>query len=89
MKLNEILKEERTFGQKLRRGFNKMMTWDYVTPQEMMERIRNMSDRELINLSKHDNIELTGDGSSRRLQLKLINRELKRRFGVNPQGSMR
>ena len=67
-----------------KRKFNKAMSWDHSDPKKMMDRIRSYSDDDLLDLYHHP--DEAGDGSARSLQLKLITRELKRRFGVSPSG---
>lgn len=66
------------------RKFNKAMSWGNVSPEEMKKKVRNMSDDELKTLAKRAGEKDGGSGSERGLQMKLINQELKRRYGVKP-----
>lgn len=66
------------------RKFNKAMSWGNTTPDEMKKRVRKMSDDELKKLAKGAGDKEGGSGSERGLQIKLINQELKRRFGIKP-----
>lgn len=61
-------------GRKLAKAF----FWDNTTPDEMKKRVRNYSDKELKALAGHVD-ENPGKYSERSLQIKLIDRELKRR----------
>jgi len=72
------------FGDKVAKKFNKAMTWGDSSPEEMKKRIRNLSDKELKVLAKRAGEPEGGPGSARSLQMKLINQELKRRYGIKP-----
>ena len=76
--------EEGSFGNKIAKKFNKAMTMSNNSPEEMKKRVRNMSDEELKNLAKGAGEPEGGPGSARGLQMKLINQELKRRYGIKP-----
>lgn len=69
---------------KVSRKFNKAMSWGDTSPEELKQRVRNMSDDELKLLAKKPNEKPGGSGSERGLQMKLINQEIKRRFGIKP-----
>jgi len=65
------------------RKFNKLMDFGDLNPKDIQKRVRAMTDDQLKMLAK-DVGEKPGDGSERGLQTKLINQELKRRYGIKP-----
>ena len=65
------------------RKFNKLMDFGDLKPKDIQKRVRAMTDDQLKMLAK-DVGEKPGDGSERGLQTKLINQELKRRYGIKP-----
>ena len=76
----------------MKRKMNKAFWWDgHSDPADMMRRIRNYTDQELISLVNDgiDDHQPGGDGTPRAAQIKLIKRELKRRFGVSPRGDLK
>jgi hypothetical protein len=67
---------------KISRKFHKAMTWskDYTgSPKDVEARVRKMSDKELLNLRGTDDDAKAGSGSARSAQIKMINREIRRR----------
>ena len=73
---------------KMKKKFNKAMSWGNTSPEELKKRVRNMSDEELKSLAQKAGAPEGGPGSERGLQMKLINQELKRRYGVKPGKSV-
>lgn len=76
----------------LKRRLNKAFWWDgHSSPADMQKRIRSYTDQELISLVNDgiDDHQPGGDGTPRAAQIKLIKRELKRRFGVSPRGKLK
>jgi hypothetical protein len=65
------------------RKFNKLIDFGDLKPKDIQKRVRAMTDDQLKMLGK-DVGEKPGDGSERGLQTKLINQELKRRYGIKP-----
>ncbi len=64
---------------KISRRFHKAMTWnkDYTgSPKDMQARVREMSDKQLLNLRGTDEDSKAGSGSARSAQIKMINRKM-------------
>jgi class 3 adenylate cyclase len=75
--------DEEEVDEGIGRKFNKLMDFGDLNPKDIQKRVRAMTDDQLKMLAK-DVGEKPGDGSERGLQTKLINQELKRRYGIKP-----
>jgi hypothetical protein len=75
--------DEEEVDEGIGRKFNKLMDFGDLNPKDIQKRVRAMTDDQLKMLGK-DVGEKPGDGSERGLQTKLINQELKRRYGIKP-----
>ena len=67
----------------LKKKFNKALFWGLTSPEKIKKRVRQMSDDDLKMLAKKPG-EGDNPGSEWDLQKKLINQELKRRYGIKP-----
>lgn len=72
---------------RLGKKIDKVFWWDgYKSPKEMQADIHNMSDADLALWVAHD--QKNGPNSQNEFQAKLMKRELKRRYGISPNGNM-
>lgn len=77
--------EEVEEGDSMGRKFHKAMGWGDTSPEDIKQEVKNMSDEDLKKLASFfSKTGERGSGSEHNLHYKLVNRELKRRFGVKP-----
>lgn len=72
-------------GDSIGRKFHKAMGWGNTSPEDIKQEVKNMSDEDLKKLASFfSKTGERGSGSEHNLHYKLVNRELKRRFGIKP-----
>lgn len=90
-KIADLVNKAKEFVQRKGKKWYKEMDkfwWDgHVSPKEMQDSIKRMSDEDLAKWVAHD--EVHGPNKQNEFQAKLMRRELMKRYGVSPKGNLK